>query len=65
MPKFSKVRNRRYVVKEALKRIAIHEAGHAVIFHHFETKLGELSIDPNAVHSLGEVKRGRNMLEGE
>ena len=53
------------MVKEALKRIAIHEAGHAVIFHHFETKLCELSIDPNAVHSLGKAKPGRNLLQGE
>ena len=41
--------------KRQLERIAYHEAGHAVVMHHFKGEIGEVSIKPN-VNSLGGVK---------
>jgi ATP-dependent Zn protease len=38
-----------------LKRIAYHEAGHAVVMHHFGDEIDELSIKPN-INRSGGVK---------
>jgi hypothetical protein len=49
--------------EENLERIAYHEAGHAVIVHHFGGKLGDISIKAN-IKSFGRTKNEWDKLVG-